>query len=850
MAREHVTASPHALRNIDAPGPRSYAPAVRSRIAVAALLLLVACPPPPKPTPPPLSLSSAGATVTFADDGTFTLSRNGAALLRFDASAFQVGTVRELDATKSYDPYWLVTDDPVLQKVEPPGFKWRGLIKATVAKVSDTEVGIDATFDPDVTGRVTVTAAAHGFTVRFVPATDVRPVAMLRVRPRADPKEGFYGLGEWFDDVNHRGKVRPMQLEADLNVESAYTENHVVTPFVVGTRGWGLFVETNRFGVMSFARGGEDDLVDTMWGTAEQSADGLTVHLFSADHPLDVLKPYLSVSGALRLPSTWAWGPLIWRDESRDQAEVVDDIAKVRQLDLATSAMWIDRPYATAVNTFDFDPALYPDAGAMIQTAHAAGLRVALWHTPYLEPDARALRAEADQGGFFPPMTGLQLNRWSAPLDFTNPAADAFWRRNLRRYRDLGIEGFKLDFAEDVIAGLSGAGGGWRFSDGSTERTMATQYTRLYHRAYRATLGDLDGFLIARAGKWGSQSMGLVIWPGDIDASLTRFGEVAMDRSGKKYTAVGGVASAVRAGQSLSMSGFPFFGADTGGYRHSPPDKETFMRWVSQSALSTVMQTGDSSSQPPWVFTAENGRDDAALAHYRAFARLHLRLFPFGWSWAKQMLETGRPIQRPFGVAFPELGVHPADQYLLGDELLVAPVEVAGQTQRTLVHPPGRWEGWFDGATLPGEPGAQVTVSAPLDAIPLFVREGALVPMLRPTIDTLAPATDPGVESFESDAGDLWVRVVPSTTPTVFTVFDGTTLRQEKTDVLSLRATGGTRFTKNVVFELFVPQPTSVERDGQALRIVADLSAVTAGMTWSAGRLIVKGPIGATFTVR
>ena len=73
------------------------------------------------------------------------------------------------------------------------------------------------------------------------------------------------------------------------------------------------------------------------------------------------------------------------------------------------------------------------------------------------------------------------------------------------------------------------------------------------------------------------------------------------------------------------MSGFPFFGADTGGYRHSPPDKETFMRWVSQSALSTVLQTGDSSSQPPWVFTTENGRDDEAVAHYRRFARLHLR---------------------------------------------------------------------------------------------------------------------------------------------------------------------------------------------------------------------------------
>lgn len=60
--------------------------------------------------------------------------------------------------------------------------------------MSDTEVGIDATFDPDVTGRITISTSAERFTIRFVPATDIRPVAMLRVRPRADATEGFYGL--------------------------------------------------------------------------------------------------------------------------------------------------------------------------------------------------------------------------------------------------------------------------------------------------------------------------------------------------------------------------------------------------------------------------------------------------------------------------------------------------------------------------------------------------------------------------------------------------------------------------------------------------------------------------------
>lgn len=814
------------------------------RLLLVVFALVLGCP------PPPVTLSSAGATITFSSDGTFQLARPGKPLLAFDRSAFQVGTVRELDASKSYDPYWLVVEDPVLTKVEPPSFKWRALINATVTQASSDEVRLDATFDADVTATITVRTAAHGFTLRFVPNVEARPVAMLRVRARAGSTEGFYGLGEWFDGPNHRGKIRPMQIEPDLSVESATTENHVVTPLLLGTNGWGLFVETKRFGVFTIAKD-EADLIDSMWGTAEASADGLTAHLFTADAPLDLLAPYQQLTGAPRLPAPWGYGPLIWRNESRDQAEVLDDVATLRRLDLATSGVWIDRPYATAVNTFDFDQRLFPDAGEMISTAQAAGLRVAVWHTPYLETSASPYRAEAEREGYFPPMQGLLINRWSAPLDFTNARADAFWRARLAAYRSLGIEGYKLDFAEDIAAGIAGNRSGWQFSDGSTEKTMHVDYTRLYHRAYRASLGPLDGFLLARAGRWGSQTDGLVIWPGDIDATLTRFQEPFTDRGGKRVVGIGGLPSAVRAGQSLSMSGFPFFGADTGGYRHSPPNKETFMRWVSQSALSTCMQTGDSSSQPPWVFTAENGRDDEAVAHYRTFARLHLRLFPYVWTFAAQLATTGRPIQRPFGVQFPELGVHPADQYLLGDALLVAPIETAGVTSRTVIHPPGGWSSWFDGTVLAGEPGEAVSVSASLGQLPLFVRDGALVPMLRPTIDTLSPASDGSTDSFANSPGDLWVHVVPSNTKTSFTVFDGTVVTQERTaEAVVFTSTKGTTFTSAAVFEFFAPRPSSVTVDGISVSFVSDLGGVPRGASWENGIVRVKAALGSTVEIR
>lgn len=808
---------------------------MKHALPIALLLSLCACPAPPPP-PPGLVLSGEAWTLD-ADGGTFVFARDGQPLVTLTPQAFQLGTVSALDDALSYDPYWLVVNDGVFTPTSPPGFAWRTPQESSVARDGDDLV-LSLGYHKNLRATVRAVKTAQGHLVlRFVPE-GTSAVAIIRVQLGVDRQEAFYGLGEWFDAINHRGKLRPMQLEADLNVESAATENHVSVPFLTGSRGWGVFVETHRHGVFDVAKS-DPALIDAMFGTAEQSAEGLTLHLFSAADPLEIPRQYYRVTGFPRPPADWATGPWLWRDENRDQAEVEEDVRQLRALDLPTSALWIDRPYATEVNTFDFDAAKFPDAGAMIDGIHAAGLRLALWHTPYLAAGAQPLFAQATDAGYFPPKQGTWLNRWGAPLDFTKPEAVAFWRNLITRYTNAGVEGFKLDFAEDVVAGLSGRTGGWAFANGETDRTMTDGYPRRYHDTYRAVLANNDGFLLVRHARWGEQQTGVVVWPGDIDATLTRFGETFTDRGGDPVIGVGGLPSAVRAGIGLSMSGFPFFASDTGGYRHSPPDKETFMRWVEHAALMPVMQTGDSSSQPPWVYTPENGRDAEALDTYRAYARLHLRLFPFFWTHVKAMATHGRPVVRPFGLQFPALGQHPEDQYLLGDELLVAPVETKGATSRTLIKPAGRWFRFTDGVELDGAAGATLTVQAALTELPLYVREGALIPMLEPEMDTLAPATDARVRSYANDTGTLWVRAQPGEGQ--LTLFDGTTVRQDAT---TLTATAGERFKTSVVWELRgVAEPVGVAHGAGALGRAADESALEsmAGGWWfSGGRLLIK----------
>lgn len=803
----------------------------------------------------------SGETGVFFDPQTLVVSleHGDDVLLRFGTDAIQLGRVGAIDDEVNYDPYPLLVPDAMPGYQEPAGLRWLGVTSAEpVENPGAQRLELELAFRDGSRALLRLESSGTGgettgsFRAELVPRGDT-PVAYFRLRPQVDTAEGFYGLGGVLDRVEQRGTIRAMQLEVDLELESGYNEAHVPVPFVIGTRGWGLFVETAYPAVFDLAAGA-DDRIEALVGTGAASADGLVFHLYAAAHPLDLTRCYYRTTAFPALPAPWALGPWVWRDENRDQAQVEADLEAMRDLDLPASAIWLDRPYATGVNTFDFDQARFPDPDAMIARAHELGFRMALWHTPYLDEDdpaTAALLEHAASAGYHPPRTGLLLNHWGKPIDFTNPDAYAWWQEQIRRYTDRGVEGFKLDYAEDVVPGLFGARNKWEFFDGSDERTMHSRYQIFYHRVYAEMLPATGGFLLCRGGTWGDQAWASVIWPGDLDANLARHRAPCTDRDGESYVAVGGLPASVVYGLSLGVSGFPFFGSDTGGYRHSPPDKETFTRWFEQTALSSVMQIGTSSNDVAWEPTTENGFDQEMLGWYRRYTRLHLRLWAYAWSLARQLLDDGRPLQRPLGLAYPELGVHPDSVYLFGPHLLVAPVVERGARSKEVVFPPGRWVDWWTGEVLEGD--CIRTVNAPLDMLPLYLRADGIVPMLRPTIDTLAPTVQPErVDSYATDAGILWPRVTRAAPgkASSFTLFDGTLLsREEEERSLSLAVEPGASFDQGVMFEVLsagTTAPASVTDNGVTLDRAGDLERLQAagsGWTLEAGTLwLLVGP--------
>lgn len=799
----------------------------------------------------PVTIGSGEITLAFVPGTGLVESRGGERLVTLPVDGFVLGRVDEVSDAVNYDPYPLASEARVYNP--PEGLRFLAATRAKLTSRSASSVTLALSFPEGQTATVEARETAAGsFALRFTPSDDATGVAYLRLRPLVAREEAFYGLGESFDDVNQRGKVRAMQLEVDGSFESANNEAHVPIPFLIGTGGWGLFVDDPHPAAFDVAAK-EEDRVEATWGLGLASSSGLAFHLFGAAHPLDVTRHYYELTGYPKLPARWALGPWVWRNENDDQAQVLGDLSTMRDLDLPATGYWIDRPYATAVNTFDFNPAQFPDAPAMLDELHGLGFHTALWHTPYLDEKSpegalatQALRDEASAKGYYPPVTGLLVNKWGRPIDLTNPDAFAWWQSLISKYTKMGVAGFKLDYGEDVVPGIFGARNEWKFFDGSDERTMHQLFQRSYHAAYAELLPEDGDFLLCRHSTAGDQTRGVIIWPGDLDASFARHGEPLPGGS----RAVGGLPASMIAGLTLGPSGFPFYASDTGGYRDAPPDKELFTRWFEQTALGSVMEIGTNSNDVAWEPTPENGFDAEMLGWYRRYTSLHLRLWPYAWTYAANLAKDGRPLQRPLGLVYPELGEHPWDEYLFGDDLLVAPVLERAQRERSVLFPPGTWIDWWDGSVHDGD--RREIVAAPLDKLPLYLRSGGIVPLLRPTIETLAPTTAPDrVDSYATTPGVIYARVFPGGAST-FTLFDGAELAQTLDgDTLVLESRAGAEFEYGVLWEVLgvIRKPATVSRGAEAGSL-AELEAAASGWYHDGRSLFVKvGPGEATVDI-
>ncbi|MGW3680243.1 alpha-xylosidase [Streptomyces prasinus] len=512
--------------------------------------------------------------------------------------------------------------------------------------------------------------------------------------------EQVYGLGERFTPFVKNGQtVDVWQADGGTSSEQSYKN----IPFYLSSRGYGVFV--NHPGAVSFEVGSES-VGQVQFSVEDQS---LEYYVVAGPTPKDVLTRYTALTGRPALPPAWSFG--LWLSTSfttsYDEETVTSFVDGMAERGIPLTVFHFDCFWMREYQWCDFqwDPDVFPDPDGMLARLKEKGLRISAWINPYIAQKSPLFDEAAALGHLVRRADGdvWQWDLWQAGMglvDFTSPDARAWFRSKLKPLLDQGVDCFKTDFGERIPTDVV-----WH--DGSDPERMHNYYTQLYNRTVFELLekerGQGEAVLFARSATAGGQQYP-VHWGGDCWSSFEAMAE------------------SLRGGLSLSLSGFGFWSHDIGGFEGTP-DPSVFKRWLAFGLLSSHSRLhGSTSYRVPWEF------GDEAVEVARRFTLLKHRLMPYLYGAAVQAHDTGVPMMRPMVLEFPD---DPAcrqldRQYMLGPDLLVAPVfDTGGEVEVYL--PEGTWTHLLSGEKATGS--CWRTERHGYDSLPLYVREGAVLPL-------------------------------------------------------------------------------------------------------------------------
>lgn len=485
--------------------------------------------------------------------------------------------------------------------------------------------------------------------------------------------------------------------------------------------------------------------------------------------PASVLRDYTALTGRTALPPRWALGYQQSRYSYLSQAKVEEIARTFRAKKIPADVIHLDIDYMDGYRVFTWNPQTFAEPKKMLADLHGEGFHVVTIVDPGVKLDENysVYRSGREAGIYVRDAAGKELHEKVWPgicafPDFTDAKARAWWGELYRKPLGEGVDGFWNDMNEPAVFSpddfkqpalaqgpqktfaldVRHDGDGDPGTHARYHNVFGMQMVRATFEGLRKLAPDKRPFAITRAGYAGVQRYAAV-WSGDNDASWDH------------------LALTIPLLTNLSISGVSFVGADVGGFA-ATTTPELYTRWMQAAALTPFYRTHsavDTDPREPWTYGGEYERSN------RAAIELRYRLLPYLYTLFAQNEKTGAPPLRPLAFDYPHdvEALLVADEYLVGRDLLVAPVVVQNQRARSVYFPKGEaWVDWWNGTRYEG--GRSVKIDAPLDRLPLFVRAGASVPT-QPVIQhtgemnnvplTIAVAVGAaGTSEIYQDAGD------------------------------------------------------------------------------------------------
>jgi len=535
--------------------------------------------------------------------------------------------------------------------------------------------------------------------------------------------EHIYGLGQNQEGyLDHRDHA--------VNCWHSYSApggESVCVPFMVSSRGYGLVWDNPS---KTTIEAGFNE--QTRW--MSQVGDRVSFFVIAGNNADEVYSGYRMLTGPTPMLPKAAYGFTQSKQRYDSQDEILSVAKGYRDRHLPADFVVVDFLYYTKMGQMDMDPAKWPDPEAMNRQLHDMGFKslISIW--PRFAVGSRYYDMLLKKGWFEhladgTPTNGHHIDRVGSDIDTTNPdAAKWFWQTIRDNFIEKGFDAIWLDETEPDLPPDNSyffVGPGQRFYN----------VYPLFHTAsvYEGSRKESDNrvLILARAAYLGAQRNAAVFWSSDI------------------YPTWDTLKRQVPAGLDFTASGLPYWCNDVGGFNNLPAEHhslhpplidpsdarenvgtyddypELYVRWFQYGVFQPIFRThGTRTFNEVWTYGKQA---EPILEKYLKF---RYELLPYIYSLAYQSYRTGAPYMRALFMDFPndpnisEIG----DEYMFGPAFLVAPVTDQGATSRSVYLPAGvEWYSYWTNERFEG--GQTITVSAPIDTIPLFVRAGSILPL-------------------------------------------------------------------------------------------------------------------------
>ncbi|MEH6406406.1 MAG: glycoside hydrolase family 31 protein [Leeuwenhoekiella sp.] len=542
---------------------------------------------------------------------------------------------------------------------------------------------------------------------------------MVKMSKKAQHGEGFYGMGDKPMHFNLRGKRVQNWATDSYAFGKDQDPIYKSVPFYIGLnnkRAYGIFFDNTFKTYFDFCQERLD--ITSFW------ADGGEMNYYFIYGPKmsDVVENYTHLTGKPEMPPMWVLGFQQCKWSYYPESKVKSIAKKFRDLKIPCDAIYLDIDYMEGFRCFTWNKEYFPDPKKMVQELSDDGFKTIVIIDPGIKIDKDyPVYQEALENDYFckradgPYMMGKVWPGQCCFPDYTNPDVREWWAGLFKELiEDIGVKGVWNDMNEPAVMEVPGKTfpddvrhnyDGHHCSHRKAHNIYGTQMARATYEGVKRFVYPKRPFVITRSAYSGAQRY-TSSWTGDNVATWEHLWLANIQV------------------QRMCVSGMSFTGTDIGGFAEQPTG-ELFARWIQLGVFHPfcrVHSSGHHGDQEPWSF------DDEVTDIARKFIEIRYTFLPYLYTMFYDYTTKAIPMLQPlvyYDQKDPQTHYR-TDEFIFGKKVLVCPITEPNARGRRMYIPRGKWYNYWDHKLIEG--GREMWVDADIDMLPMFVKEGAIIP--------------------------------------------------------------------------------------------------------------------------